>query len=831
MNRKLVFLLLNFLFLNSTIFSQNQFDTLAIRQVAKGVQHISVEEPNVPWTIDILKIDLSEAVLKVEAGISKDKITGFEKTSAMSSRSNSDGHHIVGAINGGFFSGTGQDVGMQIREGEIITTNNHWSAIGITSDKIPFIEVLSLSSKLILSDNNSNIINGINSSREENYLILYNSYFGSSTATNEWGCEVIVEPISGWMVNDTIKCIVVSDITTSGNMALSKGKAVLSGHGASRDFIQANIKLGDTVSIVTNIAPAPEKVLTLLNGYPKIVSNGENCALACYAEEGGSNTFATARHPRTAAGFSEDKRYLYLATVDGRQVTSKGMSLPEFSDFLVSAGVYRGVNLDGGGSSTMVVRNSIVNSPSDAGGERSVSNSLMVVSLDSEGELSKINLNSKYAKVFASENYQFSASGSDEYYNPIQITSAFVNYSLSDSIGTITREGLFTAGHKADSGYVIAQYENMKDSALVIVNSIVKLDLTPKVVLADTTNDIQFGVDSYDITGWNHDLPNDSFKWSSTNSSVGRIDSLGKFTGLSEGTTKIIVTWGEISDTANVSIELKEGTSILNRFDKIDEWTLSGKELDTANSSIEITSDDFTEGNSSLKLNYSFTYQSGVQNWAYLNRDIPIEGIPLNFEIDVNLNDYKHSVAYIVSNYNKDKFAILTDGAPDANENFDTLIAKLNNPIPLDPNSIFHFPIVLEQIAVILSSGRESNISYSGSILFDNLRANYSETPVNVEYSDEQPNSFSLYQNYPNPFNPTTTIGYSIPKNIQNSTSKVRITVFDILGRTIQTLVNENKTAGNYSITFDARSLASGVYYYTLKVGSFTQSKKMLLLR
>ncbi|MCF6268623.1 MAG: phosphodiester glycosidase family protein [Melioribacteraceae bacterium] len=840
MKKIMIFLLLYFLLFNLAVISQNQFDTLSIRQIAKGVQHISIVEPYVPWTIDVLKIDLEKSILKIEAGISHNRITGFEKTSAISSRSNSDGHHIVGAINGGFFDGTGRDVGMQIREGEIVTSNNNWSAIGFSLNKIPFIERLSLQSKIILSDNiNSRIINGINKSRDENQLILYNSYFGSSTTTNQYGSEVMVEPISNWMVNDTNACIVINKNVAQGNMALVEGRAILSGHGFSKDFIDSNIEVGDTIFVIHKISPAPEQVTTLLNGYPKIVSNGENCALACYADEGGSNTFATARHPRTAAGFGESKRYLYLATVDGRQVTSKGMSLPEFADFLISIGVYRAVNLDGGGSTTMVVRNKIVNSPSDAGGERRVSNSLMVVSLDSKGELTQINLNTEYAKVFAKRNYQFSVSGSDEYYNSISINNSNVHYSLSHNFGAITNSGLFTAGEKADSGFVISEYESMKDSALVIVNSIVRLEITPKLALADTVNEIQFSVKSYDITGWNQNLSNDNFKWYSTNSDVGIIDSLGKFTGLSGGTTKIIVEWGDVSDTAIVSIELKEGTSILNSFNNIDEWSLSGKDIDTINSSIEIINTKFTEGNSSLKLNYSFTYQSGVQNWAYLNADIPIEGIPLSFEIDINANDFSHSIAFIVSNYSEEEFAILTDKPPDIDEQFDTLTAKFDNPIPLEPNIIFHFPIVIKQIAIILSSNRVSNTTYTGSILFDNLRANYSETPVSVKLFNKSINSFTLYQNYPNPFNPTTTIRYSIHTieknnrlNLQRSEmSKVKITIFDILGRTIATLVDKYQKTGSYDINFDASKLASGVYYYTLTMDNLIESKKMILLR
>ena len=86
--------------------------------------------------------------------------------------------------------------------------------------------------------------------------------------------------------------------------------------------------------------------------------------------------------------------------------------------------------------------------------------------------------------------------------------------------------------------------------------------------------------------------------------------------------------------------------------------------------------------------------------------------------------------------------------------------------------------------------------------------------------------NYKLAQNYPNPFNPTTTISYSIPKE-----SFVTIKVFDPLGRLVETLVNETKQAGNYNVVFNADKLASGIYYYQLKVRNYTETKKMILLK
>ena len=101
-------------------------------------------------------------------------------------------------------------------------------------------------------------------------------------------------------------------------------------------------------------------------------------------------------------------------------------------------------------------------------------------------------------------------------------------------------------------------------------------------------------------------------------------------------------------------------------------------------------------------------------------------------------------------------------------------------------------------------------------------------TVVGIDNKDKTTdvNSYKLYQSYPNPFNPTTTISYSIPKR-----GLVQLKVYDILGKEVATLVNEEKPAGKYSVKFNGSNLPSGVYFYTLRVNNLVQSRKMILLR
>jgi hypothetical protein len=83
-----------------------------------------------------------------------------------------------------------------------------------------------------------------------------------------------------------------------------------------------------------------------------------------------------------------------------------------------------------------------------------------------------------------------------------------------------------------------------------------------------------------------------------------------------------------------------------------------------------------------------------------------------------------------------------------------------------------------------------------------------------------------MFNNYPNPFNPTTNLKYQIPEF-----SHVSLKIYDLLGREVADLVNEQQAAGSYNIKFDGLNLASGIYFYQIKAGSFIDTKKMMLLK
>ena len=118
--------------------------------------------------------------------------------------------------------------------------------------------------------------------------------------------------------------------------------------------------------------------------------------------------------------------------------------------------------------------------------------------------------------------------------------------------------------------------------------------------------------------------------------------------------------------------------------------------------------------------------------------------------------------------------------------------------------------------------------NYAGSKYSNNLALwnNFTYTGIEDAAVSERQYQMHLFQNYPNPFNPETIIRFSVPK-----ANLVTIKVYDILGREVATLVNEEKSKGTYQVAFNASKLSSGVYFYTMRTGDFVQTKKLVLMK
>lgn len=359
------------------------------RVVSPGVTYQKIINESDTLTIDILKIDLSNDDYLIKSVKAGNLLNVRKTTSNMAKAFTDSGYNVIAAINADFFESDGEVVNNMISEGQFIKavkfTDSPFnkfvnSQFAITCDNQPLIEQFVFSGNLILPDGTIESISRINSKADSNSITLYNSYQGKKTpdAPENWiVSEAVLIPLSE--SGDTVFFIVGSQFYRGGNQEIPETGFILSANQKYAYYLEKSLFAGDTIKVLLRLTPPQSGIISLTGGWPLLVKDGYNVVKSDPNIEGVIPRFSENRHPRTGIGVSEDSTIVYFITVDGRQSHSKGMSLVEFADFMINEGVYQGLNLDGGGSTVMIINNVIVNSPSDVTGEREVGNCLLLL--------------------------------------------------------------------------------------------------------------------------------------------------------------------------------------------------------------------------------------------------------------------------------------------------------------------------------------------------------------------------------------------------------------------------------------------------------------------
>ncbi|MDP3580764.1 MAG: T9SS type A sorting domain-containing protein, partial [Ignavibacteria bacterium] len=220
----------------------------------------------------------------------------------------------------------------------------------------------------------------------------------------------------------------------------------------------------------------------------------------------------------------------------------------------------------------------------------------------------------------------------------------------------------------------------------------------------------------------------------------------------------------------------------------------------------------------------SDSYTSGMTYWAYkLDSEANLKASPRTKALKI-IN--KNSAT---ADYDAFKNACVQSGGIGStyNLNFDNGLVKQNltefsNFVFVDADKDGNPPPAGTVVRIITKKGLSVND------LFEFNKSNFTDVAQQNIATE-----FSLEQNYPNPFNPETTISYTIPSNVKGETINVKLKVYDVLGNEVASLVNEFKQPGVYNSQFSILNskLSSGVYFYRLQAGSFTQTKKFILLK
>lgn len=333
------------------------YEQKLVEEVAPGMKYTSWlrNTASGPVWAHILDVDLNSgfAVMPV---LSNGAVQGLEPLAAMAERS-----RALAAINGSYFGLDGSIIGLLKIDGEIVSTPElPRTALGIMPDGKLFIDQVHYEGKIELPDSRTVPINAVNRERADDELILYNGLYAPATGSNNFGIEYVV-------VNGKVTAV------NTNNSVIPPDGVVLSAHGAAARLISC-LKVGDSVKINQTIGNEWDKTRHALGAGPMLVKNN-SVFLTTKVEEFGSDV-AGGRAPRTAIGLKPDGSILAVV-VDGRQENSIGMTLLELALFMQEMGAQDAMNLDGGGSSEMVIKGKIVNKPSDKR-ERRVGDALVI---------------------------------------------------------------------------------------------------------------------------------------------------------------------------------------------------------------------------------------------------------------------------------------------------------------------------------------------------------------------------------------------------------------------------------------------------------------------
>lgn len=335
-----------------------EYDQKSEEQIAPGIKYTSLLRFTQTGPISTHIVDITPGSdYMIKPILSNDAIVGLEKLQAMAERSKA-----IAAVNGSYFALNGEIIGLLKMDGEIASTSDvDRTTLGMLPDGKIIIDQIDCRSSITLPDGRLIAITGVNHERGLNDLILYNNYFDSTTGTNQFGTDYILN-------NGKITAI------AHGNAAIPPGAVVLSAHGTMEKTL-IDLKVGDKVQITQTMGEIWDKTIYAMSAGPRLVKNSS--VFVTSKEEKFPSDITNGRAPRTAVGLTKDGHVLLLV-VDGRQQSSIGMTLLELALYMQEWGAVDAMNLDGGGSSEMFVNGKIVNKPSD-GRERSVGDALMIV--------------------------------------------------------------------------------------------------------------------------------------------------------------------------------------------------------------------------------------------------------------------------------------------------------------------------------------------------------------------------------------------------------------------------------------------------------------------
>ena len=636
------------LFCTSTAFSANTvnisgvdyaIDTIIPKHtVGPGTSYAFYHLPKKPLTIHVLEVDLSNQYVQVEACNGGQKSVATETTTNMYKRNDSPGHDMIAAHNGSFFHTSTTDatgVGMSrmglICNGELIQNPiGGWPMFVLTHDRVPYFEEVNFSSSITSSNGASNRIHTFNTHFLEldavddngERMMMFTREYGTKTNNASGGTKVILVPNEGDFTttpNMTVKCTVESIFDNTGASEIPVGKAVLYGTGVNETFLKG-LTVGEecTVNIATIVTSNPS-INNIKEGLGSsttdyLLRDGE--VLIC-----GNPDIA----PRTFMGISQDRKTLYSVAVDGRWEGSAGVTLDDEGYILKMLGAWHGLNLDGGGSTTMIVHGEIKNHVSD-GSERAVGDALLFFSnAPADDNIAKIAFEPRAYNVPITARFRPAIYAYNQYDLIKNKDLEGVTLSCDPNIGSFNENNEFIATGEVASGYIYAEYNGITTKQLV--NTIMSpLELEYDSYVVDDRADYPILMNGT-VGNFVYKADAASVNWVIDDESLCSITD-GQVRGIKSGVATLTGTSSNFNGNVTINVEIPESKT-KSIFPAFDASTWSFTQTGGTNQSAA------AEGEG-VKISYIGNGVSRGATFSIFNNTIKSYGLPQAIQMDIN---------------------------------------------------------------------------------------------------------------------------------------------------------------------------------------------------
>ena len=559
-----------------------EVDTLIFPHLAgPGVIAAKYDIPALPLKVSVVEMDLTNPYIVMETCLGAEKSVGTETPVNMALRNTRPGHEVVSALNGDFFmTSPTNEVGLplsgQVRNDELVLSSHNRACLVLDNDNRPYIDRLTFTGR-VTGGGHSFALNLVNRMRyayeniAANQSFLFTRSYGPVTYDgSNSGKMVLLRPAGEpfrWNANGVEQCVIEEIFDARGSATIPDGKAILWLKGTyanQTEWMNVGDMLDISFSLTLNNGPQDVNIHQLIGGSNHIImQNGQ--FMEDWAE----------RHPRTAIGFNADSTRLYFVVVDGRHMTSTGVTLWEMKGIFDALGAVNAVNLDGGGSSCILANDEVLNHPSD-GPVRAVGNGCLLVSVAPEDNgIGIINFEPRCYNLSISATTAFDIWGYNQYGVLKTRDLQGCTFTCDPQVGHFDEEGSFHAVSTPASGNLYATYNGITATQPVTIME-AQWQLVSDSVTVDRFHPYEINING--ISGYALDKVDPSVvPWASADETICTVDDQGKITAVADGQTFVGSSHPLLADSLLVRVENPKArvTTVENAPIVPDTWTIA----------------------------------------------------------------------------------------------------------------------------------------------------------------------------------------------------------------------------------------------------------------